>query len=97
MAPVVSWASALLHFGHPASSGWSMTNSQTIHLKIYKKKSFFLFRMLWSLVVCVGLVVGQEVTDEVLDNINEPSGIALKYYFALSLSFYIKTFMVVDL
>ena len=53
--------------------------------------------MLWSLVVCVGLVVGQEVTDEVLDNINEPSGIALKYYFALSLSFYIKTFMVVDL
>ena len=35
--------------------------------------------MLWLLVVCVGLSLGQEVTDEVLDNINEPTGISLKY------------------
>ena len=34
--------------------------------------------MLWLLVVCVGLSLGQEVTDEVLDNINEPTGISLK-------------------
>merc|ERR1712233_76828 len=46
-----------------------------------------LFRMLWLLVVCVGLVVGQEVTDEVLDNINEPSGIALKDSFRCGLFF----------
>ena len=35
--------------------------------------------MLWLLVVCVGVALGQEVTDEVLDNINEPTGISLKY------------------
>ena len=40
---------------------------------------YFVVRMLWLLVVCVGVALGQEVTDEVLDNINEATGIALKY------------------
>merc|ERR1712037_1004210 len=44
-------------------------------------------RMLWLLVVCVGVAIGQEVTDEVLDNINEPSGIALKDSFRCGLFF----------
>ena len=35
--------------------------------------------MLLKLVLCIGLALGQEVTDEVIDNINEATGIALKY------------------
>ena len=34
--------------------------------------------MLLLLVVCLGVAIGQEVTDEVIDNINEATGLALK-------------------
>ena len=34
--------------------------------------------MLLLLVFCLGLTQGQEVTDEVIDNINEATGLALK-------------------
>ena len=33
--------------------------------------------MLLLLVVCLGVAIGQEVTDEVIDNINEATGLAL--------------------
>merc|ERR1712158_285251 len=49
--------------------------------------SSIFYRMLWLLVVCVGLSLGQEVTDEVLDNINEATGIALKDSFRCGLFF----------
>merc|ERR1712037_783494 len=49
--------------------------------------SSIFYRMLWLLVVCVGLSLGQEVTDEVLDNINEPTGISLKDSFRCGLFF----------
>merc|ERR1712210_205459 len=49
--------------------------------------SSLFYRMLWLLVVCVGLSLGQEVTDEVLDNINEPTGISLKDSFRCGLFF----------
>ena len=35
--------------------------------------------MLLKLVLCIGLALGQEGTDEEIDNINEATGIALKY------------------
>ena len=38
----------------------------------------YLARMLLLLVVCLGVALGQEVTDEVIDNINEATGLALK-------------------
>merc|ERR1711877_80571 len=44
-------------------------------------------RMLLKLVLCIGLALGQEVTDEVIDNINEATGIALKDSFRCGLFF----------
>jgi len=43
--------------------------------------------MLLKLVLCIGLALGQEVTDEVIDNINEATGIALKDSFRCGLFF----------
>merc|ERR1711963_614238 len=46
-----------------------------------------LVRMLLKLVLCIWLALGQEVTDEVIDNINEATGIALKDSFRCGLFF----------
>ena len=73
---VVSRSCAPVLFGPPSSAGWSMTNN---HFICPNPTQIFLVRMLWLLVVCLGLAVGQEVTDEVIDNINEATGLALKY------------------
>jgi len=43
--------------------------------------------MLLLLVVCLGVAIGQEVTDEVIDNINEATGLALKDSFRCGLFF----------
>jgi len=43
--------------------------------------------MLLLLVFCLGLAQGQEVTDEVIDNINEATGLALKDSFRCGLFF----------
>merc|ERR1712032_1403565 len=49
--------------------------------------SSFFYRMLLLLVVCLGVAIGQEVTDEVIDNINEATGLALKDSFRCGLFF----------
>merc|ERR1712061_866169 len=46
-----------------------------------------IYRMLLLLVFCLGLTQGQEVTDEVIYNINEATGIALKDSFRCGLFF----------
>ena len=60
----------LLQVGHITSSPDVQHSNKMSHI--------YLVRMLLLLVVCLGVAIGQEVTDEVIDNINEATGLALK-------------------